>query len=507
MNPYRSGVKKKFLLWSFIILITFSIVGSILAYVLVTHFTLSLPFSLTLVSLFYILIGGLGILTISKIMVQPVLKLTHIIREVRNGNLDIKESIPVVQDPSDEMDLLFVGFKEMVDRLKHNIQELKTAKERAEEISRRLAKVNTKLQAIFSGIPDGIMIIDRAYRIVDVNPVMQKLMGKSLEELRGQHCFEMCQGIKSRCSFCRADVVFQLAGQSYTQCTKKTSFGEEERMFEIYDFPLVNEKGEVEQVIEYVKDVTEAVKMQKHLEQAKNLAEIGKMGSIVAHEVRNPLNAISGAVRYLKGEIRDENLQTYLNLIEEQIQRVNGVTDEMLDYARPLFLDFSYSQIQNHINKALAMMEERLRAKRIRVNKKIDNNLPLLPLDGPQVERALANLIENAIDAMDEGGELTIKCRYDKDAPPNTVREVEVIIADNGKGLDGRDPEELFKPFVTTKLRGTGLGLPVVKKIMNSHQGSVRLISPQNGKGTMAILRFPTTMKVYEAKEYHLSYR
>ncbi len=506
MASYRAGLKKKFLFSSISLLIVFAVFGSLLLYFFVYSGLMGLKAGLIWQTVFYIAVGVTGISVIARIMVQPVVDLTEKVKAVQNGNLDVQMEVNGLKEPADEMDMLFLGFNEMVRRLRQNIQDLQRAKENAEEMSQRLKKANKKLEAIFAGIPDGIMIIDRSYRIVDANPVMEKLIGKRLDEISGEHCFEMCQGQKKRCSFCRADSVFQLGGHSFTQCTKRTNYGNEDRIFEIYDFPLLNEAGEVEQVIEYVKDVTEAVKMQKHLEQAKSLAEIGKMGSIVAHEVRNPLNAIAGAVRFLKGEIEDQELQSYLGIIEEQVERVNAVTDEMLDYARPLFLEFSYCQIQPFIENALKTLQERLQSKNIRVEMDVDTNLPLLPLDGAQIERALINLIDNAIDAMQPGGRLRISCYYDQSMPANSLREVVLIIEDDGEGLGDRDPDDLFKPFVTTKLRGTGLGLPVVRKIMNSHQGSVHLEPGEQG-GTRAVLRFPTTLKVYEAEEYHFSYR
>ncbi|MDQ7052526.1 MAG: PAS domain-containing protein [candidate division KSB1 bacterium] len=300
MASYRAGLKKKFMLSSISLLVMFSVFGSLLLYFFIYSGMMGLKTGLIWQTVFYIAVGITGISVIARIMVQPVIDLTDKVKEVQNGNLEVQMEVNGLSEPADEMDMLFLGFNEMVRRLRQNIHDLRQAKENAEEISRRLKKANEKLEAIFVGIPDGIMIIDRNYRIVDANPVMEKLIGKSLDELSGEHCFEMCQGRESRCSFCRADTVFQLGGHSFTQCTKRTSYGNEERIFEIYDFPLLNEAGQVEQVIEYVKDVTEAVKMQKHLEQAKNLAEIGKMGSIVAHEVRNPLNAIAGAVRFFE---------------------------------------------------------------------------------------------------------------------------------------------------------------------------------------------------------------
>jgi PAS domain S-box-containing protein len=196
------------------------------------------------------------------------------------------------------MNQLMSGFAQMVRDLRSSIEALKHSNVQAEEYSAKLEQSSRRLDAMFDHFPDGVMIVDRSSRIVHVNPVVEKFMGRTLDQVRGEHCFEMCQGTERRCSFCRADTVFQLGGRASTFCTKPAFAGQEGRMLEIYDFPLFDEKGEVEQVIEYVKDVTDAVKMQQTLERAQRLAEIGNIATVVAHEIRNPLNAIRGAVGF-----------------------------------------------------------------------------------------------------------------------------------------------------------------------------------------------------------------
>ncbi len=502
----KVGMKKRFLKWSIGALILFALAGNLALYLLISSGTLSAGQAAVMIGVFYVLSGVLGILMIIRMMVQPVISLTEKVRQVQEGNLDVDLNIRVNPASSDEMDMLYIGFKEMVTKLRENITELQKEKNRAEQMARQLMENNKKLERIFEGLPDGVMIIDKEYRIRHVNPVMEKMIGRGLEEVQGELCYSMCQGHSERCSFCRADSVFQLGGHAFTMCTRKQAGTEENRIMEIYDIPILDEHGDVELVIEYVKDVTEAAKLQQHLEQARHLAEIGKMASIVSHEVRNPLNAISGAIHYLEGEISDTELRSYLNLIVEQIQRVKGVTDELLDYARPIKSEFSLEQIGPVIEKAIALVRSALDEKDVCVELNIDESLPLLPLDTMQVERALVNLLLNAIDVVNGDGRIAISATYVQDVPENTLRYVEVRVQDNGPGLGDRDPEELFKPFVSTKLRGTGLGLPIVRKIMDSHQGSIRLFS-ENSRGTTAILHFPTVLKVYEAEEHHTSYR
>ncbi|MDZ7362521.1 MAG: ATP-binding protein [candidate division KSB1 bacterium] len=502
----NAGLKRKFLVTTIAGVIAVSIAGSAVTYALLQIDPARAALYLIGVTLFYIAIGVSGILFITRLMVQPVLSLTAKVDEVRRGNLNVEIDARALRDSNDEMNQLIAGFGQMVHDLRHNIEALQQAKVKAEEYSEKLAQSNRRLEAIFDGLPDGVMIVDRNFRIVHVNPVIEKFMGKSLAQVRGEHCFEMCQGMPQRCSFCRADTVFQLGGRASTFCTKPAFAGQEDRMLEIYDFPLYNEKGEIDQVIEYVKDVTQAVKMQENLERAQRLAEIGNMAAIVAHEVRNPLNAIRGAVHYLKGECHDENLCSYLKLIEEQVQRVSKVTANLLDFAKPLVIEFQQGTIAPVIEQALAQVDRLLKKKHIHLQKEIDTGLPRFPLDPAQAERAVVNLLTNAIQALPQGGHLHVRAHRPVLDSGDLAEEIEVVIADDGPGFGNRNPEELFKPFFTTKLRGTGLGLFIVRKIMESHQGKVRLES-NHGGGTRAVLTFPTRLKVYETETHHFGYR
>jgi PAS domain S-box-containing protein len=502
-----AGLKRKFLVSTIAVVIVMAIVGSALVYLLAHNNPTNLTTALLIVTFFYVGVGVTGILLISRIMVQPVVSLTKQVEEVRRGNLNTEIDINALRDSGDEMNQLIAGFAQMVRDLRSSIEALKLSNVQAEEYAAKLEQSNRRLNAIFDNLPDGVMIVDRNFRIVHVNPVIEKFMGKTLEQVRGEHCFEMCQGEQRRCSFCRADTVFQLGGRASTFCTKPAFAGQEGRMLEIYDFPLLNEKGEVEQIIEYVKDVTDAVKMQQSLERAQRLAEIGNIAAVVAHEIRNPLNAIRGAVHYLKGECTDENIASYLKLTEEQVERVAKVTSNLLDFAKPLVVEFQQQTIAPVIEQALTQVERLIRKKRVHIHKDIESGLPMFPMDVAQVERALINLLSNALESIPPGGNLHISALQPNGAEP--AEEIEVVIADDGPGIGNRDPDEFFKPFVTTKLQGTGLGLFIVRKIMESHQGKARLEPNNNngGKGTRAVLTFSTRLKVYETEARHFGYR
>jgi PAS domain S-box-containing protein len=258
----QTGLKYKF------IFITIAgIMITILAGSFVLHYLIKLnggysAYFLTGISSFYILAGIIGILLITKFMIQPVHHLIGTVKEVCQGNLDVHFRKNHHSKRMDEMDRLYEGFDHMVQNLRETIEALTRAKEDAEKALRESFESKTKLEAIFSSISDGIMILDKDYRILKANPVIQKFMGRSSAEINNQLCYEMCNGTMQHCTFCRANVTFSTGEHVTSYCTKRFSGMEQERIFEIHDFPLFNENGEVEQIIEYVKDVTDAVRMQ-----------------------------------------------------------------------------------------------------------------------------------------------------------------------------------------------------------------------------------------------------
>ncbi|NOX36200.1 MAG: PAS domain-containing protein [Calditrichaeota bacterium] len=505
MDFRRLGLKYRFIVITIAVVVLVTLAGSLTLHgIYRAGGNVYRPEYLMAVAAFYIFIGIIGVLLVSKYMIQPVVHLTQKVYEVRNGNLDIEFSNHQNHVWMDEMDQLYEGFAHMVRHLRQTIEELTKAKERAETVSRELYKSKKRLEAVFNSLSDGIMIIDKNFRIVTANPVILKLMGRTEEEIKGKHCFEMCNGSLRRCQFCRATDTFRFGEHEITYCTKPDPSGKGDRILEVHDFPMFDENGEIVQIIEYVKDVTDAMQMQAKLESSRRLAEIGEMAAKVAHEVRNPLNAIKGATHYLRGEIQEESVAMYLDLIEEQVDRVNRVATDLLGLARPLEPVFHPGNLEKVIRQALWDTQQALDDKQIRVKTHIHPNIPEIPLDENQIEQALVNLILNAVDAMEEGGQLTIELKSLCGGNGMRGEHLQLVIADTGCGIPAETREQIFQPFFTTKIKGTGLGLTIVKKIVEHHQGQIEIESEEN-QGTRVIIRLPLNIRHHEAKIYNFS--
>ncbi|HAL57862.1 MAG TPA: hypothetical protein DCP63_15715, partial [Bacteroidetes bacterium] len=461
----RRGLKYKFILGSIAAIVVATALTTTLLLILVDSSPQHIIIYLLFASVFYVLIGSTLILFLSKIMVQPVISLTEKVHEVRNGNFDIS-----IENKSsgDEMGELFEGFNAMVKDLKTSISDLRAEKEKAELYSRQLYDSKAKLEAIFNGISDGIMVINRDFRIIAVNPFFEKIMGHPPPELVGHHCYEMCHDGGYLCQGCNAIATFE-SGRYLSSMRTVADKAGEKRYFDVHNFPLRNEKGEVQQVIEYVKEVTGVIRAREKLEQSRRLAELGELAAKVAHEVRNPLHAIEGAAHYLLNEFQTNNIiTTFGTLIRDQVARLNKVTSDLLNYAKPMTADLAPGQVVPIIQRSLDIVKHHLEAKGINVRFSYPHELPLILIDGRQLEQAIINLVVNAADAMSYCGQLVVEVKT-LESPSNGIDEgIQIAVADDGCGMDDQVRKMMFSPFFTTKEKGkgTGLGLSTVYGIV-----------------------------------------
>ncbi len=483
----KIGLKYKFIYLSTLSVVVTVLLGGTAQYFLSMIYPGYSHLFIVAFSLFYILIGLAAVFIFTRIMIRPVVSLTAKVRKIRDGDLSVRFSEKPPHKRIDEMDLLFDGFKHMITTLRESIDQLTQARDRAEKSSIEAQKNHNRLEAIFNSISDGIMIVDEDYNILASNKNMRRIFGHEEESIIGEHCYQLCNGSQTVCSFCNAEKVLQTGTPRYTFCTKEKNATYAEKIYEVHNFPLYDAPTNKSYIIEYVKDVTEAIQMRTDVEHAQRLADIGTMAGKVAHEVRNPLNAIKGAAHFLRSEIENEEAGRYLLLIEEQVERVNGVTTQLLSLTKPLAPALQPATIENSLDRALQVTRPQMMAKAIRVNIVRDDILPQIYINEGQMEQALINIIINAIDAMHREGKLDIQLHT---LPMQNKSRFVVNIHDNGCGLPDAEADELFKPFFTTKTKGTGLGLAIIKRIIENHNAEFILRNSENS-GTEALLVFP----------------
>jgi len=232
--------------------------------------------------------------------------------------------------------------------------------------------------------------------------------------------------------------------------------------------------------------------IQGELVRSEKLISMGKLAAGVAHEIRNPLNAMKGAIVYLlRRRPHDPLIQEYAQLVLEEVDRLNQFVTEFLHFARQSAPDPVPTDLNELIENTLFLFDETLKGKAIVVVKDFDNSLPLLQIDPRQMEQVLVNLLINAQDVMPKGGKLEISTRLKPGMreTTSTIRAV-ITITDNGVGILEKDLSNIFDPFFSTKESGTGLGLPISMGIVENH-GGLLIIRNRKDQGTTAIIELP----------------
>jgi len=213
----------------------------------------------------------------------------------------------------------------------------------------------------------------------------------------------------------------------------------------------------------------------------------------LAHEIRNPLHAIGGALAIIKrrSNLRDEILAQSMKIILEEVQHLNEFVQECLDFVRPPaksgLLEVEINEIISVAINILSHVFEEI-SQKIKITAETDPRLPKVYANYEEIKQAFLNILKNSIEAIKEGGEIIIKTCFQPDPPPGNV---EVLFIDSGMGIRRENLKFLFSPFFTTKIRGTGLGLAICRRIIvERHNGKIHVES-EEGKGTTVRVELP----------------
>ena len=239
------------------------------------------------------------------------------------------------------------------------------------------------------------------------------------------------------------------------------------------------------------KDVfTSLYEFDEKLEREKAVL-LAEMAPVFAHEIRNPLGSIKGAAQYLKSEAVTEEHHKLFDVIIEEVNRLNSVVTQFLDYARPFQMKRTRQNINEIARKAVSIITANSMAKDITMVKEFHENLPEVDVDGQQMLQVLLNIALNAIEAMPGGGTLTVRTSAIQNDTGTTVG---ITIRDTGGGIPPDTLKNVFKPFFTTKERGVGLGLAICQRIVREHAGVIRVKSIP-GQGSVFFIRLNAAEK------------
>jgi two-component system, NtrC family, sensor histidine kinase HydH len=249
---------------------------------------------------------------------------------------------------------------------------------------------------------------------------------------------------------------------------------------------LKGEDGAIWGTIILCRDLTEVQSLKREVETSRRLASLGRLAAGVAHEIRNPLSSIKGFATYFKERYRDnpDDRKTSEIMIQE-VDRLNRVITQLLEFARPPVIQKKRTSLQSLIQHSLKMIERQASAKQIEILSRLPPEIKEIDLDPDGINQVLLNLYLNAVEAMDQGGTLSVSLASDQGSP-----WVKIAVSDTGSGISKDDLVHVFDPYFTTKQSGTGLGLAIVHKIIEAHRGEVRVESDM-GRGTTVTVLLP----------------
>jgi signal transduction histidine kinase len=225
--------------------------------------------------------------------------------------------------------------------------------------------------------------------------------------------------------------------------------------------------------------------LQRELIRKERLAAVGELAGGVAHEIRNPLTGIAGALTVLAREApADDDTQEVMSEIQQQIQRMEHLVQELLAYAEPGVLHPEWIDLHSTLKQAIASVSQRRADPEVGLVLELDPTGPEVYADAQDLQNAFGNLVLNAFQAISKEGTIEVRTRY-------SGEDVLVSIHDDGSGIDAEVCDRIFDPFFTTKARGTGLGLPFVRRAVENYGGEIRVDSAP-GEGTTFVFSIPT---------------
>jgi two-component system sensor histidine kinase AtoS len=248
-------------------------------------------------------------------------------------------------------------------------------------------------------------------------------------------------------------------------------------------------EGRILDVVGVGIDVTERMMLYEKLAKTERLAAIGETAAMVGHDLRNPLQGIAGALNLLKQEsLTTEERNEMLQVIEKCVHYSDAIINDLLEYSGDIKLKLAEATPKSITREAIGAVKV---PQNVMVQD-LSEDQPTLRVDPDSMRRVVINLIENAIDAMPQGGTLTISSR-------KSDGNAEITLADTGSGISEEVMENLWKPLQTTKAKGMGLGLAICKRIIDAHGGNISVKS-KTGEGTAMTIRLPIKLDAVQMK-------
>lgn len=343
-----------------------------------------------------------------------------------------------------------------------------TARKSASETSQRLAAiVESSDDAIVSKNLEGI--------VTSWNPCAQRIFGYTAEEMIGRPITTIIppelQDDETRilATIARGERV------EHFETVRMRKNGERIEV-SLTVSPVKDEQGNIVGAAKIARDITQRKKAERALRTTEMLASVGRLAATVAHEINNPLEAVTNLIYLARNAAVGEEVRNYLAMAEDELGRVSHLTRQTLGFYRET-KGATYFRVGSLVNTLLPVFSSRSRNKGISILPEVKQDPELFGVPG-EIRQVIANLVSNSIDAIDAGGKVRIRVSRAKPSHYGDPEGMRLTVADTGSGIPSEARSKLFEPFFTTKKDvGTGLGLWVCKSIVDNHHGSIRVRS------------------------------
>lgn len=423
------------------------------------------------------IIGVLIAITLARQITRPVYELLKASRMIESGNLDYRTSYR----DSTEFGELARSFNEMADSLKEQMHKIEESEKR--------------YRALFESAGDAIFILEaegeNAGHIVAANRAAAEMHGYTVDELLSLSITDLDT---PEAAVQAQDRISRILHGEWI----KAEINHRKKDGTVFPVEInagLLEVGGKRYVLAIDRNITERKQAEEALQRTQQMKMVGELAAGLAHEIKNPLAGIKVSMEILSREARlsDEDRDVLLKVIEE-IRRIELLLKELLSFARPPKPQFMICDINNIIDKAMALSLKNILSriddsKTVKIVKDFHIPLPETMADPTQLQQVFLNVLLNAADAMPNGGTLKVKTHYNK-----AMEAIEIEISDTGKGIDSDTMDKIFNPFFTTKPKGTGLGLSISKRLIEQHGGTIGASNNQMGGATFMI-RLPVRTK------------